>query len=134
MAAAGEDVDSYFDSPTKPSQSLDDLFRRDDIAGVIIAVAIPAAPDLIKRALAAGKHVLSEKPIAPDVKTARELIDYHHRQTDKLQWAIGENFRFWESVDKAASTLKNMHGSLVTFSVTAYTFTDAENPFYHSDW
>ncbi|KAL3482793.1 hypothetical protein BJX62DRAFT_231441 [Aspergillus germanicus] len=131
---AGEDVDAYFDSPSVPSKALDDLLSRADITAVIIAVAIPVSPDLIKKALAAGKHVLSEKPIAPDVGIARELIEYHRQQEGGVLWAVGENFRFWDSVHRAASILKEMRGSLVTFSVTAFSFTDAENPFYHSDW
>lgn len=135
VAAAGEDAEAYFDSPSVQCKSLDDLLQRQDIVAVIIAVAITAAPDLIKKALAAGKHVLSEKPIAPDVETAHRLIDYHHQPTiGGVLWGVGENFRFWDSVHKAVRILKDMGGSLVTFSVTAYSFTDSQNPFYHSDW
>ncbi|PIG89930.1 oxidoreductase [Aspergillus arachidicola] len=134
-ATAGEDIEAYFESPSVQSKSLDDLLQRQDIVAVIIAVAITAAPDLIQKALAAGKHVLSEKPIAPDVETAQRLMDYHHQQTKGgVLWGVGENFRFWDSVQKAARILTEMGGSLVTFSMTAYSFTDSKNPFYHSDW
>ncbi|KAL2813897.1 hypothetical protein BJX63DRAFT_431755 [Aspergillus granulosus] len=138
IAASGEDTQAYFDSPSVLSKSLDDLLQRDDIGAVIIAVAITAAPVLIKKALAAGKHVLSEKPIAPDVEMALELMDYHqhlcHQQTKPILWGVGENFRFWNPVHRAANILKELEGSLVTFSVTAYSFTDARNPFYSSEW
>ncbi|QMW33801.1 hypothetical protein G4B84_009267, partial [Aspergillus flavus NRRL3357] len=134
-AAAGEDIEAYFESPSVQSKSLDDLLQRQDIVAVIIAVAITAAPDLIQKALAAGKHVLSEKPIAPDVETAQRLMDYYHGQTKSgVLWGVGENFRFWNPVQKAARILTEMGGSLVTFSVTAYSFTDSKNPFYHTDW
>ncbi len=46
------------------------LFRRDDVALVAITAPTSAAPDLAKRALAAGKHVLSVKPPA---RTLAEL-------------------------------------------------------------
>ncbi|KAE8416206.1 hypothetical protein BDV36DRAFT_310248 [Aspergillus pseudocaelatus] len=135
VAAANEDAEAYFDSPYVQSKSLDDLLQRQDIVAVIIAVAITAAPGLIKRALAAGKHVLSEKPIAPDVETAQRLMAYHQQQTKGgVLWGVGENFRFWDSVHKAARILTEMGGSLVTFSVTAFSFTDSKNPFYHSEW
>ncbi|KAB8203057.1 hypothetical protein BDV34DRAFT_200015 [Aspergillus parasiticus] len=134
-ATAGEDIEAYFESPSVQSKSLDDLLQRQDIAAVIIAVAITAAPDLIQKALAAGKHVLSEKPIAPDVETAQKLMDYHHQQMHGgVLWGVGENFRFWDPVHQAAKILTEMGGSLVTFSVTAYSFTDSKNPFYHTDW
>ncbi|CEJ57514.1 hypothetical protein PMG11_06205 [Penicillium brasilianum] len=130
---ANEDVEAYFDSPSTPSKSLDNLLRRDDIVAVIVAVAIDVAPELIKKALAAGKHVLSEKPIAPDLNTARSLVNYSQQLKDVL-WGVGENFRFWNSVHRAAEIIKDLDANLLTFSVTAYSFTDAKNPFYHSDW
>ncbi|GKZ35545.1 hypothetical protein AbraIFM66950_006208 [Aspergillus brasiliensis] len=133
-AAAGEDTEAYFDSPSVTSRSLDDLLQRNDIAAVIIAVAIDVAPDLIRKALAAGKHVLSEKPIAPDIQTARELMSYHQQHARNVLWSVAENFRFWQSVQKAVDMLGSMGGSLVTFSVTVYSFTDHKNPFYHSEW
>lgn len=130
---ASEAVEAYFDSPSVSSKSLDDLLRRDDIAAVIVAVAIDVSPVLIKKALAAGKHVLSEKPIAPDLDIAQSLVDYS-QQTNDVLWGVGENFRFWNSVHRAAEIIEDLDANLLTFSVTAYSFTDAKNPFYHSDW
>lgn len=110
------------------------MLRRDDIAAVVIAVAISASPGIIKRALGAGKHVLSEKPIAPDVQTAKSLIEYHQKEARDVLWGVAENFRFWASVDKAAQIIQGLSANLVTFSVTAYSFADAKNPFYNSEW
>lgn len=131
--AACKDIEAYFDSPSVQSKSLDDLLRRSDIAAVIIAVAIDVAPVLIKKALAAGKHVLSEKPIAPDLNTARSLVDYSQEMKGVL-WGVGENFRFWDSVHQAAKIIKDLDANLLTFSVAAFSFTDSRNPFYHSEW
>ncbi|GKZ86191.1 hypothetical protein AnigIFM56816_001243 [Aspergillus niger] len=113
-AAAGENTEAYFDSPSVPSKSLDDLLQRKDITAVVIAVAINVAPDLIRKALSAGKHILSEKPIAPGVQTACELMRYHQQHARGVLWGVAENFRFWQSVQKAADMLRNMGGSLVT--------------------
>jgi predicted dehydrogenase len=134
VAAHCENTEAYFNTPSVPSKSLDDLLDRDDITAVIIAVAINVAPELIKKALAAGKNVLSEKPIAPDVKTAQMLIDYHHQYASNLIWGVGENFRFWNSVNDVAKIISDLNANLLTFSVTAYSFMDSKNPFYHSDW
>ncbi|RMZ76337.1 hypothetical protein DV738_g5002, partial [Chaetothyriales sp. CBS 135597] len=61
------------DSPA--SHSLDALLARADISAVTIALPITVQPAVIRRCLAAGKHVLSEKPIAPDVAAARAAAE-----------------------------------------------------------
>ena len=50
------------------SANLDVLLAREDISGILIALPITVQPSIILKSLAAGKHVLSEKPVAPDVK------------------------------------------------------------------
>ncbi|MEZ4609960.1 MAG: Gfo/Idh/MocA family oxidoreductase [Caldilineaceae bacterium] len=52
---------------------LDALLARPGIAAVDIALP-SVQPDVLRRALAAGKHVLSEKPIAPDHARAQALM------------------------------------------------------------
>ena len=80
-AAESHAVDLYSDD----SQPLDALLARDDISAVIIALPITAQPAVITKALAAGKHVLAEKPIAKDVASAkapdcRERLAHRHPQ------------------------------------------------------
>lgn len=44
---------------------------------VIIALPILSQPDIITKALKAGKHVLSEKPVSQDVTSATKMLkDY----------------------------------------------------------
>ena len=45
-----------------------------DIQAVIIALPILKQPEVVLKCLQAGKAVLSEKPIADDVKSALQLI------------------------------------------------------------
>jgi hypothetical protein len=39
-----------------------------------VLLPITVQPDVIRAALAAGKHILSEKPVAPDVASGAALI------------------------------------------------------------
>lgn len=74
--------------------SLDALLARDDVAFVIVVLPINTQPEVIVRALKAGKHVLSEKPIARDVKSALELIQTYEEvyKPKGLSWRVAENF------------------------------------------
>lgn len=76
------------------STSLDALLSRTDISAVVIALPINVQPEMIIRALQAGKHVLSEKPVAPDVETATRLIKAYEDQykVKGLVWKVAENY------------------------------------------
>ena len=53
--------------------SLAALLRDSDVDVVDVVLPIDAAPAAIAAALAAGKHVVSEKPVAPDAAAAASL-------------------------------------------------------------
>jgi predicted dehydrogenase len=54
-------------SPTK-------LLARDDVQAVVLATPDQDRPELTRRAAAAGKHVLAEKPMAPTVAECDRMI------------------------------------------------------------
>jgi predicted dehydrogenase len=91
-------VDLYSDD-SGAGNTYHDLLLRDDIQAVIIALPINSQPEYIEAALAAGKHVLSEKPVARDIAHAEKLIQYY--KSDKVKggatWGVAENFRFLDS-------------------------------------
>jgi len=49
---------------------LDIILNNKDVDAVIICLPIDVQPDIISRALQAGKHILSEKPVSPIRKLA----------------------------------------------------------------
>jgi predicted dehydrogenase len=64
-----------------------------EIDGVMIVLPITAQPDMVIKALEAGKHVLSEKPIGKDVKTAKALVEEYEKrfQPKGLIWRVAES-------------------------------------------
>lgn len=72
--------------------SAEELLARPDIAIVDIATHPEKRAHLIRQALQAGKHVLSQKPFALDVATARELVEEAERRHLKL--AVNQNGRW----------------------------------------
>ena len=78
---------------------------------------IVVQPDYIRKALKAGKHVLSEKPIAKDLATARRLLDWYYSAIEGKDsgvgtWSVAENFRFIESFAYAAKQMREMRSVL----------------------
>jgi predicted dehydrogenase len=59
----------------------------------MIVLPITAQPDMVIKALEAGKHVLSEKPIGKDVKTAKALVEEYEKrfQPKGLIWRVAES-------------------------------------------
>lgn len=52
---------------------------------------------MVKQALAAGKHVLSEKPVGPTLAAAQELLGWLRVQPSTPLWAVEENYR-WQLI------------------------------------
>ncbi|KAJ5915750.1 hypothetical protein N7466_011683 [Penicillium verhagenii] len=61
-------------------EAFDELLQRPDHGAVIIALSIESQPRYIKAALLAGKHVLSEKPIAEISRMQSTLIKWYRTE------------------------------------------------------
>ncbi|KAJ6119793.1 hypothetical protein N7523_004073 [Penicillium sp. IBT 18751x] len=111
--------------------SFDDLLSRPDIGAVTIALPILVQPEFIKKALLAGKHVLSEKPIAKDLATAQELLKWYGANVDtkKTFWAVGENFRYMTKYLFAAEQVRKM-GKIKHFRVNVQNLVKEDNKYY----
>jgi len=127
-------VDLYSDD-SGSGKGYKDLLERSDIHAVIIALPIPNQPEYIRAALSAGKHVLSEKPIAENVKDATELIKWYHSNIDtkKVTWAVAENFRYLNSFDHAQQEVQKL-GRVLGFRVRLYGNVEAGSKYYETEW
>ena len=60
---------------TRASGDLDELLSDPELDAVVIATHVPSHPVLAMRALAAGKHVFVEKPLAQSVAEAEQVVE-----------------------------------------------------------
>lgn len=72
--------------------SVEELLAHPDITVVDIATHPGVRADLIRLALEAGKHVLSQKPLALDMATAHELVALARERN--LLFAVNQNGRW----------------------------------------
>jgi predicted dehydrogenase len=97
------------------------------------SLPILVQPEFIKKALLAGKHVLSEKPIAKDVATAQELLKWCKSNIDtrKVFWAVAENFRYMKKFLFAAEQVQKL-GKVQNFRVNVHSLMDKGNKYFRT--
>lgn len=109
------DLDVYND--------LDEVLADQDVEVVDIAVVPQAQPDIAKRALAAGKHVLAQKPIAVNTALGRELVAAAAAAGRVL--AVNQQMRFGEGIAAARAMAEaGWLGELTAFTVDVNITTD----------
>lgn len=122
----GDDVAVYTDLPA--------LLARPDIDAVDILLPIPIQADFVEAALRAGKHVISEKPIAPDSTAARRLMALHADRPAQV-WMVAENWRYEEAFERAAQLVaEHAIGHPVTAAWSRLVALKPGNPYYATTW
>lgn len=128
-----QNVDLYSDESN--GKRYEDLLRREDIQAVIIALPILVQPGFIKQALKAGKHVLAEKPLAKDVITGKDLIDYYRTKIDtfKVNFSIAEQFRYYAAYAHARRLVQD-YGQVLGFRVRMHALIKPGGKYYETQW
>ncbi len=120
------EVDAYDDVPL--------LLARDDVEAVDLVLPIHVLPEAIEMALAAGKHVISEKPMAPDVATGRRLLATYARYPKQV-WMVAEHLRYETAFVHAAEAVKRGEiGKPLVCHRIHYTAMTPANKYYHTAW
>ncbi|TDE33334.1 Gfo/Idh/MocA family oxidoreductase [Nonomuraea mesophila] len=99
-----------------------ELLADERAAVVDIAVAPGAQPGIAKEALAAGRHVLCQKPFAPDVETGREIVELAAARGLKV--AVNQQLRFDEGIAAARAMVRAGwigEPTAMTFTVNIHT-------------
>ncbi|OCF37874.1 NAD-binding Rossmann fold oxidoreductase [Kwoniella heveanensis BCC8398] len=106
--------DSSTFSPTLKHgpEGLEAVLSDKDVEGVMIVLPITAQPEIVRKALKAGKHVISEKPLAKDVKDALALVEEYEREYKPkgLIWRVAENYSHEPVLREAGKVLSSTPG------------------------
>lgn len=127
--------DVYHDGNS--STNLDALLARSDITAVIVVLPITHQPAVIIKALAAGKHVLSEKPVAADVAAGVKLIaTYNSEYKPKgLKWRVAENYEAEPGFRAAGKAIRDGKiGKVVFFNSRTVNYIDKTSQWYQTPW
>jgi predicted dehydrogenase len=92
--ARAEEVRAQFDLPR--TYTLEEILADDSIEVVDIAVVPSAQPEIARRALAAHKHVLAQKPLAESSDVALGLVEAARRAGRSL--VVNQQMRYGEGI------------------------------------
>ncbi|KAG6380494.1 hypothetical protein JVT61DRAFT_8649 [Boletus reticuloceps] len=127
--------DIYHDGD--PAVNLDALLARPDVSIVIVVLPITLQPSIVLKALAAGKHVISEKPVAPDVASGLKLIATYEAgyKPKGLVWRVAENWEVEPGYTTAAQAIRaGRIGKVTLFSLRNVGSIDKESKWYKTPW
>jgi UDP-N-acetyl-2-amino-2-deoxyglucuronate dehydrogenase len=115
------------------ADSAADLIASPDVDAVLLSLPIAGQPELVLQALAAGKPVLSEKPIGASVRSAKALMRSARRFT--TPWLVGENFEFLSPVHQVAAWIRaGRLGDVRVVEARQMTLMNPKNPYFATAW
>jgi predicted dehydrogenase len=113
--------------------SAEELIADPEVEAVLISLPIDAQPAILKQALAAGKAVISEKPIAPSVAEGKRLLKAAARASSP--WLVAENYAFLPALQRLASWVaQGKLGEPRLVEVYQLTHMTAKNPYFNTSW
>lgn len=103
--------------------SLDELLADDRVEVVDIAVPVAEQPAIFRSVVAAGKHILAQKPFTDNPETARELAGL--AADAGIVAAVNQQLRFDEGIAAAHRMVElGWLGQLTTFTFSVNALTD----------
>jgi L-gulonolactone oxidase len=92
------------------------LLADKEVDVVDLVLPISTMPDAVRASLAAGKHVISEKPCAPTVAAGISLLTLQASLANPPMWAVAENWRFKKTTRLIEEIVKNGEIGTVHFA------------------
>lgn len=103
--ASAQTVADSLPHPVEVYTEVDALLANGSVEAVDVVLPAPLLPAMVLKALAAGKHVISEKPIASTVAEGQALIARSRNYGDRV-WMVAENWRYEEAFQVAAEAIR----------------------------
>jgi len=85
--------------PCKSYECIDQMLKDNELDSVIVCLPHGLHTEIGIKAMEAGKHVLVEKPMGPNVSDCRKLLDAAERTAKKLQ--VGHEYYLYPTIQKA---------------------------------
>lgn len=102
---------------------LDELLADERVSVVDVAVPAAAQPEIVRRALESGRHVLGQKPFAPTSAIAAELA--HEAAERGLVLAVNQQLRFDEGMAAAHEMMRlGWLGEVTSLSISVDIWTE----------
>lgn len=112
------------------------LLAQPDIEALDLVLPIHALPQAVQMGLAAGKHLISEKPIAPNLDIGAALLaEYEAEYAERLIWMVGENWRYAPTIRRAAEIIKSgALGDIALATWNVFAGITPDRPYYQTPW
>lgn len=131
---SGQQLARQIAYPVDTTTDIDAVLARDDVEAVDIMLPIPLIPGAIRKALDAGKHVISEKPASPTLAAGRDLLDRYARRSDRV-WMVAENWRYEPVMQQAADIVRSGEiGRPLVAQFNHYVPMMPDNKYYQTPW
>ncbi|CAJ1965549.1 unnamed protein product [Cylindrotheca closterium] len=93
-----------------PCTDVQQIFNSPNIDAVITAMPIDVQPEYVLKAMHAGKHVYSEKPLATTLQQAKKLIETYeaHFASRNIAWHVAGQSRYDPAVRTAKQALADI--------------------------
>ena len=110
-----------------------ELLAAPGLDAVFISLPIAAQPRYVLQALAAGKAVLSEKPVAPSVAAGRRLLAA--AAPFSSPWLVAENYAFLPELARLQRWLEQGRlGEVRLVEVRQIVWMDRRNKYFNTAW
>ena len=118
------------------TDTAEELFALPNVDAVLISLPIADQPRYVLKALKAGKHVLSEKPMAPNLAAGRALVKAAKPyQKRGLKWLVGENYAYLPQVIQGEAWLaEGALGDVRLVEVRQLGIARDDNPYVQTAW